>query len=601
MAEAKNIRNFSIIAHIDHGKSTIADRFLELTNTISSRDMEAQLLDDMELERERGITIKSHPIQMDYTDKNGEEYKINLIDTPGHVDFTYEVSRSLAACDGALLVVDAAQGIEAQTLSNIYLAMENDLTIIPVMNKIDLPAAQPQVVGQQISDLLGVEVEDILTCSAKTGVGIPEILEHLVHEIPAPQHNNESYTQGLIFDSVFDQFRGAIAYVRIFEGTLSKGDKVKFIKTGHEYDITEVGTFGIKRQPCDTLYVGDVGYFISNIKEIKEIKVGDTVTLLSNPAPEAIEGYKEVKPMVFSGLYPIDKGDYDDLRAALEKLQLNDSSLKFMPESSEALGFGFRTGFLGLLHMEVTQERLSREFGVEIITTIPNVVYDVTTHDGTSRLIERPGDLPPAGEIASIAEPISKVQIITPKDYTGNIMKLCDDKRGILEGMEYLDTTRVALNYHIPMQEIMVDFFDRLKSISSGYASMDYELEGYNVDKLVKMDIMINQEPVDAFSVIIHKDKAYALGQQITVKLKEIIPRQMFPIAIQAAIGSRVIARTTVRAYRKDVTAKCYGGDISRKRKLLEKQKKGKKRMKQIGSVEIPQKAFLAVLNTSDD
>ena len=601
MTEAKYIRNFSIIAHIDHGKSTIADRFLELTETITKRDMEAQLLDDMELERERGITIKSHPIQMKYHSKDGNDYIINLIDTPGHVDFTYEVSRSLAACDGALLVVDAAQGIEAQTLSNIYLAMENDLHIIPVMNKIDLPAARPEEVGHQIADLLGVDQDEILTCSAKTGLGIPEILEHLVQEIPAPTNKGKPYTQGLIFDSVFDQFRGAIAYVRMFEGTLSKGDKVKFIKTGHEYEITEVGTFGLKRQPCKTLHVGEVGYFISNIKELGDIKIGDTVTLMSNPSTEAIEGYKEVKPMVFSGLYPIDKGDYDDLRAALEKLQLNDSSLKFIPESSEALGFGFRTGFLGLLHMEVTQERLSREFGVEIITTIPNVVYEVTKNDGDILKIERPGDLPSPAEIASIAEPISKVQIITPKEYTGNIMKLCDEKRGTLEGMEYLDTTRVALNYHIPMQEIMVDFFDRLKSISSGYASMDYELEGYNTDKLVKMDIMINGEPVDAFSVIIHKDKAFTLGQQITSKLKDIIPRQMFPIAIQAAIGSRVIARTTVRAYRKDVTAKCYGGDISRKRKLLEKQKKGKKRMKQIGSVEIPQKAFLAVLNTSDD
>lgn len=600
MAEAKNIRNFSIIAHIDHGKSTIADRFLEITETVTARDMEAQLLDDMELERERGITIKSHPVQMKYRAQDGNDYIINLIDTPGHVDFTYEVSRSLAACDGALLVVDAAQGIEAQTLSNIYLAMENDLHIIPVMNKIDLPAARPEEVGHQIADLLGIEPEEILTCSAKTGKGVREILEHLILEIPAPQHEEKPYTQGLIFDSVFDSYRGAIAYVRMFEGSLSKGDKVKFMKSNQEYEITEVGHFGIKRQPCKTLEVGQVGYVISNIKELGDIKIGDTLTHLKNPAPAAIEGYKEVKPMVFSGLYPIDKGEYDDLRAALEKLRLNDSSLEFIPESSEALGFGFRTGFLGLLHMEVTQERLSREFGIEIITTIPNVVYRVEMTDGEVIEIERPGDLPSPAVIQSISEPISKVQIITPKEYTGGIMKLCDEKRGRMENMEYLDTTRVALNYHIPMQEIMVDFFDRLKSISSGYASMDYELEGYQADKLVKMDTLINGDIVDAFSVIIHKDNAYTLGNQITTKLKDIIPRQMFQVAIQAAIGSRVIARTTVKAYRKDVTAKCYGGDISRKRKLLEKQKEGKKRMKQVGSVEIPQKAFLAVLNTSD-
>ncbi len=598
--QASNIRNFSIIAHIDHGKSTIADRFLELTETITARDMEAQLLDDMDIEKERGITIKAHPIQMKYKANDGETYVINLIDTPGHVDFSYEVSRSLAACDGALLVVDAAQGIEAQTLSNIYLALENDLTIIPVMNKIDLPAAQPEVVGHQISELLGVDQDEILTCSAKSGIGIKELLEQVIIEVPAPQFKGEEKTKGLVFDAMFDMYRGAVAYVRMMEGELKRGDKIKFIKSKEEYEITEVGHFGIKRVPSDKLVAGEVGYVISNIKELSNIKIGDTITHRQNPAEDAIEGYKEVKPMVFSGLYPIDKGDYENLRAALEKLQLNDSSLEFIPESSEALGFGFRTGFLGLLHMEVTQERLSREFGVEIITTIPNVEYMVYLKNGDTLDIERPGDLPSVGEIEYIEEPVAKLQIITPTDYTGQVMKLCDEKRGLLQNMEYLDTTRVALNYRIPMAEIMVDFFDRLKSGTSGYASMDYELDGYNKDDLVKLDILINGELVDAFSAIVHKDKAYALGQQITVKLKDLIPRQMFVVAIQAAIGSRVIARTSVRAYRKDVTAKCYGGDISRKRKLLEKQKAGKKRMKQVGNVEIPQKAFLAVLDNSD-
>ncbi len=598
--QADKIRNFSIIAHIDHGKSTIADRFLELTETVSKRDMEAQLLDDMELEKERGITIKAHPVQMKYKADNGEVYIINLIDTPGHVDFSYELSRSLAACDGALLVVDAAQGIEAQTLSNIYLAMENDLTIIPVMNKIDLPAAQPEVVGHQISELLGIDQEDILTCSAKSGIGIRELLEHVVKEIPAPSIEETEQTKGLIFDSVFDSYRGAVAYVRMMEGELKRGDKVKFIKTREEYEITEVGYFGIKREPAKKLSAGEVGYVISNIKDLSNIKIGDTITQKDNPATDPIEGYQEVKPMVFSGLYPIDKSDYEKLRNALEKLKLNDSSLEFIPESSEALGFGFRTGFLGLLHMEITQERLSREFDVEIITTIPNVMYRVQMKTGDMIEIERPGDLPPVGEIDYISEPVAKLQIISPTDYTGAIMKLCDEKRGELQNMEYLDTTRVALNYKIPMAEIMVDFFDRLKSNTSGYASMDYELDGYSRDKLVKLDILINAEMVDAFSSIVHVDKAYALGQIITVKLKDLIARQMFVVAIQAAIGSRVIARTSVRAYRKDVTAKCYGGDISRKRKRLDKQKASKKRMKQIGSVEIPQKAFLAVLDRSD-
>jgi len=590
------IRNFSIIAHIDHGKSTLADRFLQLTNTISDRDMQDQLLDDMDLEKERGITIKAHPIQMKFVAKDGKVYTINLIDTPGHVDFTYEVSRSLAACEGAILVVDASQGIEAQTLSNIYLAMENDLTIIPVMNKIDLPAANPEAVGHQISDLLGIDPAEILTCSAKSGVGVREILEKVIEEIPEPKTANEPYTKALVFDSVFDSYRGAIAYVRVFEGSIKVGDKIKFIKTEQVYEITEVGVFGLKRVPTKELETGQVGYVIASLKTLADIHIGDTITLANNPAPTAIEGYKEVKPMVFSGLYPIEKGDYDILRAALEKLALNDSSLNFIPESSEVLGFGFRTGFLGLLHMEITQERLSREFGVEIITTIPNVVYKIEKQNGDIIEIERPGDLPPVGEIESISEPIAKVQIITPTTYTGAIMKLCDEKRGLMETMEYLDTTRVTLHYKIPMQELIVDFFDRLKSCSSGYASMDYEVSEYQKSSMVKLDILINGDMVDAFSCIIHKDKAYHYGSFITEKLKDLIPRQQFVIAIQAAIGSKIIARSTVKAYRKDVTAKCYGGDISRKRKLLEKQKEGKKRMKQIGSVEIPQKAFLAVL-----
>jgi len=590
------IRNFSIIAHIDHGKSTLADRFLQLTDTISEREMQDQLLDDMDLEKERGITIKAHPIQMKYKSDDGETYTINLIDTPGHVDFTYEVSRSLAACEGAILVVDASQGIEAQTLSNIYLAMENDLTIIPVMNKVDLPAANPEAVGQQISDLLGIDPATILTCSAKTGVGVKEILEQVIRDVPPPKSNGEKHTKALVFDSVFDSYRGAIAYVRVFEGTLKLGDKIKFMKTDMVYEITEIGVLGLKRIPTKELETGQVGYVIASLKTLSDIHIGDTITLAANPAPEAIAGYKVIKPMVFSGLYPIEKGDYDTLRNALEKLALNDSSLNFIPESSEVLGFGFRTGFLGLLHMEITQERLSREFDVDIITTIPNVVYKIEKNNGDTIEIERPGDLPNPAEINAVYEPIAKVQIITPTTYTGAIMKLCDEKRGVMETMEYLDTTRVTLHYKIPIQELIVDFFDRLKSCSSGYASMDYELSEYQKSAMIKLDILINGELVDAFSCIIHKDKAYNYGNFITEKLKDLIPRQQFQIAIQAAIGSKVIARSTVKAYRKDVTAKCYGGDISRKRKLLEKQKEGKKRMKQIGSVEIPQKAFLAVL-----
>ncbi|ERP31429.1 translation elongation factor 4 [Chitinivibrio alkaliphilus] len=597
MKQIANIRNFSIIAHIDHGKSTLADRFLQLTGTISEREMQEQLLDDMDLEKERGITIKSHPIQMVYTAQDGQEYYMNLIDTPGHVDFSYEVSRSLAACDGAILVIDAAQGIEAQTLSNIYLAMDNDLTILPVLNKVDLPSARPEEVGMQVAELLGVEPEEILHCSAKTGEGVVEILEQIVHDIPGPSYSGKTTTEALVFDSVFDSYRGAIAYVRIFEGELSKGDKIKFLHTNREYEIVELGRLGLKRTSLTTLTTGQVGYVICNIKELDDIKIGDTITTIADPSDTPITGYKEVKPMVFSGLYPVDKGEYENLRQALDKLKLNDSSLTFEPESSQALGFGFRTGFLGLLHMEITQERLRREFNVEIITTVPNVVYHIILKSGEERFVERPGDLPAPGDIETILEPIAKVQIITPTDYTGAIMKLCEEKRGNLDHMEYLETTRVNLHYHIPMAELMLDFFDKLKSVSSGYASMDYEFDGYSADALVRLDILINKEPVDAFSTIVHRDDAYHIGQQLTVKLKELIPRQMFQVAIQAAIGSKVIARSTVKAYRKDVTAKCYGGDISRKKKLLQKQKEGKKKMKSIGKIELPQKAFLAVLD----
>ncbi|MGM0461133.1 MAG: translation elongation factor 4 [Fibrobacterota bacterium] len=600
MKEAEHIRNFSIIAHIDHGKSTLADRFLQITETISDRDMSEQFLDDMDLEKERGITIKSHPIQMKYTAKNGREYFMNLIDTPGHVDFSYEVSRSLAACEGAILVIDAAQGIEAQTLSNIYLAMDNDLTILPVLNKVDLPSARPEEVGLQIAELLGIEPDEILHCSAKTGQGVEEVLEQVIATIPGPSYAERGHTEALVFDSVFDSYRGAIAYVRIFEGALSKGDKITFLQTGQEYEIVELGNLGLQRVPLKTLDTGQVGYIICNIKDLEDIRIGDTVTRSAHPAPKAIEGYKEVKPMVFSGLYPVDKGEYENLRQALDKLKLNDSSLTFEPESSQALGFGFRTGFLGLLHMEITQERLRREFNVEIITTVPNVVYKLVLKSGAEIHVERPSDLPPLGDIDAVMEPIAKVQILSPTEHTGAIMNLCTEKRGDLDHMEYLDTTRVNLHYRIPMAELMLDFFDKLKSATSGYASMDYEFDGYHKDDLVRLDILINKEPVDAFSTIVHRDDAYHIGQQLTVKLKELIPRQMFQVAIQAAIGSKVIARTTVKAYRKDVTAKCYGGDISRKKKLLQKQKEGKKKMKSIGKIDLPQKAFLAVLDRNN-
>ncbi|MDG5813583.1 translation elongation factor 4 [Chitinispirillales bacterium ANBcel5] len=597
MITPEYIRNFCIIAHIDHGKSTLADRFLEITGTISKEKMQSQVLDDMDLERERGITIKSHPIRMKYSANDGNTYQFNLIDTPGHVDFSYEVSRSLAACEGAILVVDASQGIEAQTLTNIFLAMENDLTIIPVMNKVDLPSARPEEIASQISDLLGCDKDSILSCSAKTGEGIKPILEQVITEIPPPKDRSGQPLQSLVFDSIFDSFRGAVAYVRVFEGELAKGQQIKFFSTGKVFEVDEVGYFLMGRVPVKSLKTGEVGYIIASIKTVSDINIGDTITTRINGTEKPIPGYREVKPMVFSGIYPVDKGDYEDLRSALEKLRLNDSSISYEPETSTALGFGFRAGFLGLLHMEIIQERLLREFNVNIITTVPNVQYQVYLKNDTQVEIDSPARLPAQQDVDYISEPISKVQIITPTDYVGPIMKLCEEKRGKLKNMEYLEITRVCLNYDIPLAELIIDFFDKLKSCSRGYASMDYETGGYERNDLIKLDILINGSPVDAFSSIIHREKAFTFGQMLTTKLKELIPRQNYEVAIQAAIGTKVIARTTVKAYRKDVTAKCYGGDISRKRKLLEKQKEGKKRMKQVGNIEIPQEAFLAVLS----
>jgi GTP-binding protein LepA len=592
-----SIRNFSIIAHIDHGKSTLADRFLEITGTVSKDRMQAQILDSMDLERERGITIKSHPVRMNYRAADGKDYCLNLIDTPGHVDFSYEVSRSLAACEGAILVVDATQGIEAQTLTNVYLALDNDLTIIPVMNKIDLPSSHAEEVGRQIADLLGIEQSSILSCSAKTGVGVKEILERVISVVPPPAGESDAPLKALIFDSLFDSFRGAVAYVRIFSGQLKPGEIIHMINTGKEFEVTEVGHFQMGRISQDILSDGEVGYVLANIKTVSDLKIGDTITTKNNGATEAVAGYKEVKPMVYSGIYPVDKDDYENLRSSLEKLTLNDSSLHYEPETSGALGFGFRAGFLGLLHMEVVQERLFREYNVNIITTVPNVKYKVLQTNGDEIYIESPAKLPAPQFVAKVSEPIEKIQIITPTDYVGSIMKLCEEKRGKMGNMEYLESTRVCMHYCIPLSEIIIDFFDRLKSISKGYASMDYEFDSYQEDNLVKMDILINGDAVDAFAAIIHHDNAYTYGQSITSKLKELIPRQQYDVAIQAAVGTRIIARTTVKAYRKDVTSKCYGGDITRKRKLLEKQKEGKKRMKQIGNVEIPQEAFLAVLS----
>ena len=588
-----NIRNFCIIAHIDHGKSTIADRLLEYTNTIQIT--EGQMLDDMDLEKERGITIKSHAIQMSY-EKDGETYILNLIDTPGHVDFSYEVSRSIAACEGAVLVVDATQGVQAQTISNLYMAIDHDLEIIPVINKIDMPAAMPDEVEDEIIELLGCDRKEILRASGKTGEGIPEILDAVIERIPHPTGNPDAPLQALIFDSVFNSFRGIIAYFKIENGSIRKGDKVKFFNTGMEYDADEVGVLKMDMIPRKEMTTGEVGYIISGIKDAKEVKVGDTITHVARPCDAAISGFQEVKPMVFAGVYPIDPADYENLRASLEKLQLNDASLSFSPESSVALGFGFRCGFLGLLHMEIVQERLDREFNMDVITTVPNVSYMVYDKQGTAKEVHNPSGLPDVTMIDHIEEPYIKATIITDANYIGGIMKLCLDKRGELVKQEYVSGNRVELHFMIPLGEIVIDFYDKLKSISKGYASFDYHVDSFRPSKLAKLDILLNGEPVDALSTLTHSDNAVGFGRRMCEKLKDLIPRQQFDIAIQAAIGAKIVARETIKCVRKDVTAKCYGGDVSRKRKLLEKQKKGKKRMKQIGNVEVPQKAFLAVL-----
>lgn len=589
------IRNFCIIAHIDHGKSTLADRLLEYTKTVEGKDLQAQVLDDMDLERERGITIKSHAIQMQYQ-HNGETYILNLIDTPGHVDFSYEVSRSIAACEGALLIVDAAQGIQAQTISNLYMAIDNDLEIIPILNKIDLPSAMPDEVEDQIIELLGCKREEIIRASGKTGQGVFDILGAIVDRVPAPKGDPEAPLQALIFDSVFNSFRGIIAYFKIVNGSIRKGDLVKFFATGKEYDADEIGILKLTMSPRDEVTCGDVGYIISGIKTSKEVKVGDTITHVKRPCEKAIDGFEEVKPMVFAGVYPIESEDFEDLRASLEKLQLNDASLTFQPESSVALGFGFRCGFLGLLHMEIIQERLDREFNMDVITTVPNVSYLVYDKKGNMKEVHNPSGLPDPTLIDYIEEPYIRASVITNTTYIGPIMTLCLGKRGILLKQEYISGDRVEITYDIPLGEIVIDFYDKLKSISKGYASFDYHMHDYREARLVKMDILLNGEPVDALSTLTHIDNAVNFGRRMCEKLKELIPRQQFDIAIQAAIGAKIIARETIKAVRKDVTAKCYGGDISRKRKLLEKQKEGKKRMKQVGNVEVPQKAFLAVL-----
>ena len=595
----KNIRNFCIIAHIDHGKSTLADRLLEYTNTVSKRDMQAQVLDDMDLEKERGITIKSHAIQMDYTFK-GEKYILNLIDTPGHVDFSYEVSRSIAACEGALLIVDAAQGIQAQTISNLYLALEHNLKIIPILNKIDLPSAEPEMVKDQIVELLGCDRDEIMSASGKTGTGVHEILEEVVNRIPAPSGDENGPLQALVFDSVFNSFRGIIAYFRIYNGSIKKGEKVKFFNTGMEYNADEIGVLRLKPEPRDVVKTGDVGYIISGIKEAKEVKVGDTLTTVANPCPEGINGFEEVKPMVFAGIYPIDTEDFEELRYSMEKLQLNDASLTWEPESSLALGFGFRCGFLGMLHMEIVQERLEREFNMTVITTVPNVSYLAYQTNGEVVTVNNPSDLPDPGRISYIEEPYIKANIITKADFIGPVMSLCIEKRGIIVTQNYLTADRVELVFELPLGEVVFDFFDRLKSISKGYASFDYHPIGMRTSDLVKLDILLKSEPVDALSCLIHRSNSYHFGKKICEKLKELIPKQQFEIPIQAAIGAKIISRETISAMRKDVTAKCYGGDISRKRKLLEKQKEGKKRMKSVGNVEIPQSAFMAVLKLND-
>lgn len=596
----EKIRNFSIIAHIDHGKSTLADRILEQTHTVTSREMQNQLLDSMDLERERGITIKLNAVELNYTAKDGETYIFHLIDTPGHVDFTYEVSRSLAACEGAVLVVDAAQGIEAQTLANVYLALDNDLEILPVINKIDLPAADPERVRTEIEDVIGIDASEAVLASAKAGIGIEDILEQIVEYVPAPAGDIEAPLKALIFDSVYDSYRGVVLNVRIMDGMVKPGDKIQMMSNGKTFDVTEVGVFSPKAIQRDALMVGDVGYITAAIKTVKDTQVGDTVTLANNPAQEALEGYRQMNPMVYCGLYPIDTSRYNDLREALEKLQLNDAALQFEPETSQALGFGFRCGFLGLLHMDVVQERLEREFNLELITTAPSVIYHVNKTDGTTVTVDNPADFPEPGTIENVEEPFVKAQIMVPNDYVGAVMELSQRKRGDFVTMDYLDDYRVNVVYEIPLSEIVFDFFDKLKSSTKGYASLDYEMSGYRTSKLVKMDILLNAEKVDALSFIVHRDFAYERGKAIVEKLKKLIPRQQFEVPIQAAIGQKIVARSDIKALRKNVLAKCYGGDVSRKRKLLEKQKEGKKRMKQIGSVEVPQEAFMAVLKMDD-
>ena len=594
--ESKHIRNFSIIAHIDHGKSTIADRLIEYTGTLSQREMEAQVLDNMDLERERGITIKAQTVRLDYRGKDGEMYQLNLIDTPGHVDFTYEVSRSLAACEGALLVVDAAQGVEAQTLANVYMALEHDLEIIPVINKIDLPSAEPDRVKQEIEDTIGLDTENAILASAKAGIGIEEILDAVVEHIPAPEGEEAAPLQALIFDSYFDSYKGAIAHIRVKQGHIKRGMKLKMMATGKVFEVTDVGCF--KPQPVELgeLHAGEVGFVAGSLKDVRDVRVGDTITTAERGAKEPLPGYRGVTPMVYCGLYPVESSDYDNLKDALEKLQLNDAALVFEPETSVALGFGFRCGFLGLLHMDVIQERLEREYKLKLIITAPSVIYHVYKTNGEMVKVSNPAELPPQTEIEHMEEPYVKATVIVPNDFVGAVMEISQDKRGEFKTMDYLDTNRVLITYHIPLNEIIYDYFDRLKSATRGYASLDYELADYQASKLVKVDILLNGDAVDALSTIVHKDRAASRGRQLASKLKEIIPQQMFEIPIQAAIGSKVIARENVRARRKDVLAKCYGGDISRKRKLLEKQKEGKKRMKAVGSVEVPQEAFMAIL-----
>ena len=596
-----HIRNFSVIAHIDHGKSTLADRFLELTGALQAREMEAQVLDAMDLERERGITIKAHPVRLTYTARSGEIYVLNLIDTPGHVDFSYEVTRSLAACEGALLLVDASQGVEAQTLANAYLAVDNSLEIIPVINKIDLPGAQPEEARRQIEEIIGLDGSQALLASAKMGTGVPEILEAIVERLPAPRGNPDAPLKALIFDSWYDPYRGVVIVVRVIDGTLQSGARIRLMAEGQNYDAEQVGAFTPKPVVMDALSVGEVGFLVANIKKISDAKIGDTVTEAARPAEEPFPGFKELKPMVFAGLYPVEGHQYPELRDALEKLRLNDASFFYEPETSAALGFGFRCGFLGLLHMEIVQERLEREFGMDLVTTAPGVLYRVTTTDGQVQEIDSPAKLPDTGSISIIEEPIITAMILTPAEHVGSILQLCQDKRGVQKALEYLASDRVLITYEMPFNEVVLDFYDRLKTVSRGYASLDYHVTGYWPSPLVKLDILVNGDPVDALSIIVHRDMAYERGRALAAKMRELIPRQMFDVAIQAAIGGRIIARESVKAMRKNVLAKCYGGDISRKRKLLEKQKEGKKRMKRVGRVEIPQEAFLAVLKMGTD